>query len=316
MSRQALKASNDTASVLIDGDARIFRDSFDRVSFEFAHHLAGHQLFELPRLHSLAKDLPRNSVYFDTGNIAVNQRWDMTPRSQLSVDQLFDRIEHVGAWAVLKHVQQDPEYAALLDQCLLEIRNLVGTGFPRMVKICAAHVFVTSPNRISIYHMNRDCSFLLQIRGEKAVSVFNRDDREVLPEQEIERFWAGDHNAAIYKPQFQDRAHDYRMRPGTALHIPVNAPHCGKNADNVAVTLAVTFQYLDSQLANIYRTNYFLRKAGIRPLAPGRSRIRDTVKAWAMGSAIKTRRFVGRILREQHGERSGDGLNKGRKVEQ
>jgi hypothetical protein len=286
----------DLVPSLIGGDARLFQENFNRVSFEFAHCLSGHPLFELSRLLELAKVLSDADMYYDAGDIRVNQRWDQTPRTQLSVDQLIDRIENAGAWIVLKGAQKDPAYAALLDQSLAEVRDLIGAAFPTQLKRPRVLVFITSPNRITTYHIDRECNFLHQIRGDKVISVFDRYDREVLPEEEIERFWAVDNNAAVYKKQFQDRAHDYHMRPGTAIHIPVNAPHWVQNGNNISVTLAFTFQFPDSMLANIYRTNYFLRKVGLRPVPPGRSKVRDALKSWAMGSAIGTRDAFRRVL--------------------
>src|SRR5262249_44801257 len=89
--------------------------------------------------------------------------------------------------------------------------------------------------------------------------------------------------------QYQDRAKSYALKPGVGVHIPVNAPHWVQNADNISVTLAAFFQFLESELGNIYRSNYYLRKSGIRPLPPGRSAIRDTLKSWAMRGALGVR---------------------------
>ncbi len=281
---------------VMDGDAQNFRENFNRASFEFAHHLAGHPLFELPRLLELAKGLPDADAYYDAGDIRVDQRWDQIPRTQLSVDQLLDRIENAGAWILLRGAHKDPRYAALLDQSLGEVRSLVGAAFPRKIKCVRGLVFITSPNRVTTYHMDRECNYLLQIHGDKVMYVFDRYDREVLPEKEIERFWSADNNAAVYKEQYQARGREYHMRPGVGVHIPVNAPHWLKNGDNISVTLAITFQFMDMRLPNIYRTNYFLRKAGLRPLPPGQSKVRDALKAWTMGGAIGARNVFRRVL--------------------
>ena len=163
----------------------------------------------------------------------------------------------------------------------------------------SAVVLVTSPNRVSSYHIDPDCNFLCQIRGEKVIHVFDRYDREVLPEEELERFWAVDKNAAVYKEKYQDRARSYELKPGVGVHMPVNAPHWVKNADNVSVTLAMIFQYPESVLGNIYRWNYYLRKTGVRPLPPGRSKVRDALKSWTMGGAIQVRNSVAWALRRK-----------------
>jgi hypothetical protein len=280
---------------LFEGDARLFRKHFDRASFQFRHHLAHHPLFELPRLLELAKSLPDSDVYYDAGDIRVDQRWDQIPRTDLTVEQLIDRIENAGAWILLRGTHKDPRYAALLNQSLEEARELVGSHFPRKIKCLRGTMFITSPNRITTYHIDRECNYLFQIHGDKAIHVFDRYDRDVLPEEEIERFWAVDNNAAVFKEHFSGRAHDYHLSPGTGVHIPVNAPHWLKNGNNISVTLAVTFQFRDS-LAHIYRSNYYLRKLGVRPLPPGRSKVRDALKAWTISSAFFARNALRRVL--------------------
>jgi hypothetical protein len=284
---------------LLIGDASLFQQNFNRVSFQFGHHLADHPLFTLPRLLELAKSLPDADVYYDAGAIRVDQRWDQIPPTKLSVDQLIDRIENAGAWILLRGTHRDARYAALLNQAFREARELVGAAFPGKVKCLRGLVFITSPNRITTYHIDRECNYLLQIHGDKVISIYDKYDREVLPEEEIERFWSVDNNAAVYKEQYRNRACDYQLSPGTGVHIPVNAPHCLQNGNNISITLAVTFQFRDSTLPNIYRTNYYLRKAGIKPLPPGRSRVRDNLKAWTMGSAIGTRNLLRRALGRQ-----------------
>jgi hypothetical protein len=212
------------------------------------------------------------------------------------VDQLIDRIENAGAWILIRRAQIDTRYEALFKQALADVRQLIGPAFPKRIKTSNARVFITSPNRISTYHIDRECNYLLQIRGEKVISVFDRYDREALPEEEIERFWTVDANAAVYKEQYQNRAQVYELHPGTGVHLPINAPHWVKNDNNISVTMAVTFEYPDNDLANIYRMNYYLRKAGIRPRPPGRSVIGDLLKGGTMGGTIGARKALRKIL--------------------
>jgi len=226
----------------------------------------------------------------------VDLRWDQTPRTKLTVDQLIDRIENAGAWILIRRAQIDPRYDALFKQALEDVRQLIGSTFPKNVKTSNARVFITSPNRISTYHIDRECNYLLQIRGEKVISVFDRYDREVLPEEEIERFWTVDANAAVYKEQYQNRARVYELRPGTGVHLPINAAHWVKNDNNISVTMAVTFEYPDNDLANVYRMNYFLRKMGVRPAPPGSSKLRDRLKGWSMGGVIGARKALRRAI--------------------
>ena len=94
--------------MVVDGDARLFQENFNRSSFSFSHFLAGHPLFELPRLLELAKRQADGDVYYDAGDIPVDLRWDQTPRTNLSVDQLIDRIENAGAWILIRRATSIP----------------------------------------------------------------------------------------------------------------------------------------------------------------------------------------------------------------
>lgn len=281
-------------------ESDFFAANFDREAFAFGHRLAGHPLFAPERLLELAREMAKDpgDVYYDAGDIRIDQRWDQVPAGDLPIDVLLNRIETAGAWVILRHAEKDPEYAALLDACMDEIERLSGFDLRRVSKLRNAIVFVNSPHRISSYHIDRECNCLLQMRGSKTVHVFDRDDREVLSETEIERFWTVDNNAAVYKPHLEDRARVFELTPGQAVHIPVNAPHWVRNGPEVSVSLSINFHYKDSLLADVYRANYWLRRMGLRPAEPRGSVARDALKSRVYGSArmlrATTRRLLGR----------------------
>jgi hypothetical protein len=225
-------------------------------------------------------------LYYDAGTIDVNQRWDRTPKPEFSVRDAIQRIEHCGAWIVLKRADKNEEYAAVLRECMAELQEFTGLKLERVMKVQEVILFITSPKRITTYHIDRECSLLLQIQGDKQISIFDRNDREVLSEEEIERFWSVDHNAPRYKPELQHHATVYELRPGNGVHIPVNAPHWVQNGDNISVSLNVNFQYRDAMRANLYRLNFVLRRMGLRPTPPGASRVKDMVKSIAVLPAV------------------------------
>jgi hypothetical protein len=284
---------NPRATRIFECDEVEFREQFDRQSFEFSHQLSGHRLFEIPRLVELAKTLAQTgAVYQDAGEIQVGQRWEDCPSGNLSVDETIRRIRDAGAWIILRRAEEDPEYRVVLDDCMAEIRNLLGRDLKKEMMLQNAIIFITSPNRIATYHIDRECNWILQIHGEKDISVFDKNDREVLPEEEIERFWTVDNNAPTYKEQYQSRARIYRLAPGRAVHVPVNAPHWVKNDNNISVTLSVNFQFPESFRADVYRANYWLRRLGFSPTPPGKSQLRDNLKRVAYGRARSVRRAL------------------------
>jgi hypothetical protein len=81
------------------------------------------------------------------------------------------------------------------------------------------------------------------------------------------------------------------MRPGMGVHIPVNAPHWLQNGDDISVSLSLNFQFKNPVLGNIYRANYYLRRVGLNPTPPHKSRIGDFIKGHGMSipvTALKT----------------------------
>jgi len=277
---------------ILAGDPQVFRHNFDRQPYKFAHRLSGHPLFTRERLIELAREMSRRpgDVYFDAGDVGVGQRWDTVPMTAFSAAELLERVEQAGAWIVLRRAERFPEYAALLDQCMAELEARSGRDFSRVMRLKTAIVFINSPRRVTSYHIDREVNWLLQIEGEKTVHVFDRSDRAVLPEDELERFWTVDNNAPVYRPEYEDRALEFVLRPGEGLHIPVESPHWLRTGDRAAVSLGVNFHYLEHYRANVYRANYALRRLGLQPTPPGQSAFRDALKRAVVGPALVVRR--------------------------
>lgn len=279
---------------MIEFDGGEFREKFNRRHFEVGHHLSSREEFSLPRLIQLAQETSATrpkDLYYDVGRVEIGQRWEDIPQGRLPIDETIRRIETEGAWIVLWRAELNQAYAPLLGAVMADILEMTGREAERMIKKKEIILFITSPNRITTYHIDRECNFLLQIQGDKEISVFSREDREVLPEVEIERFWTVDNNAPVYRPEFQSRADVFMLRPGNGIHIPVNAPHWLKNGDNISVSASFNFQFHDSVRANLYRANYYLRKAGFRPRPPYRSPVADTLRQSLGAAAYKARQY-------------------------
>lgn len=307
-------ATRAAASVPLDehwigADRDESRRKFDRVSFEVQHHLSTHPLFQLPALVQLAERTLKQrpgDLYYDMGEVQIAQRWDSVPKPRFSANEAIRRIENCGAWFIFRSAQRDPEYKVFLDRGLAELKQLIGGDIDSQIMVEDIIIFVTSPKRVSTYHIDRECNFLLQIRGTKTIHVFDREDREVLPQAEIERFWSVDNNAAVYKPHLQHRAMSYRLRPGNGVHIPVNCPHWLQNDDNVSVSLSVNFQFQDRKRANIYRANFLLRKLGLEPTPPGKSEALDSVKSAAVVPLVWAKKNYRRIKSKEKPHGSAD----------
>jgi hypothetical protein len=289
----------------ITTDAEELSSRFDREHFEITHSLAEHPLLQIPELMGLAERTTRtrpDGIYYDAGDIKVDQRWDQMPNKQFSVVESIRRIETCGAWFLFKDVQNDPVYKSFLGIGWEKIKGKIGKHLESQIKREDALIFVTSPKRVATYHIDRECSFLLQIKGTKTIHIFDRADREVLPEEEIERFWTVDNNAPKYKPQFQSRATSYKLRAGNGVHIPVNCPHWVENDDNISVSLNVNVQFKDTLRANTYRANHTLRTLGLKPKPPGQSPAVDYLKSHSMVPVLAAKSALNKLssLRKSH----------------
>jgi hypothetical protein len=148
-------------------------------------------------------------------------------------------------------------------------------------------VFITSPKRVTTYHIDSECNFLLQVLGDKEINVFRNNDREVTTEDEVERFWAVDSNAPRYKPELQDHADVLMLSPGNGIHIPINAGHWLKNGDNVSVSVSINYHPWDSERGDIYCVNHYLRtRLGMSPTPPFKSPVLDAIKR-PVGAALR-----------------------------
>jgi hypothetical protein len=289
-----LETATHTCSLWTQENA--FKRNFDRAPSYLEHSFSDHPLFELPRLLRLAQMIKRNSnnVVYDTGEVRVGDRWNQRPPKQHTLEEAMERIDCAGAWVILKHAELDPEYKALMHTIMSDIQRLTERDLQKQTKNLEAQVMLTSPGRITPYHLDNECNVLLQIRGEKDIFVFDQKDREILTEAELERFWVGDWNAGEYKARCQDRAHAFRLAPGRAVHIPVNAPHWVKNDTNVSISLSINFEWRDETVPNVYRANYFMRRLGMKPRTPGQSNLGDAIKSRVIATTYVPLRALAR----------------------
>jgi hypothetical protein len=296
------------ADPVMECDAAVFQRDLNVLPYEIGHTLADHPLFQLEALVELAQrvaarknpHMSGGDAYFTEGEIEAGAKpvytgasGDRPEEEQIRAAQLVRKIEQSQAWIILKHVEREDGYREVMERAVVDALRLAGPAGPELfkkIKWFEAIVFITSPNRVTEYHIDRECSWIFQIRGNKAIHLFDRADKDVVPEEELERFYTVDNMASEYKPQFEQRSLVYDMTPGTGVHIPVNTPHWLKNGNNVSITLNVNFQFHDAEIANLYKANYYLRKVGLKPSLPGVHKAADRLKAWVFTGALSVKR--------------------------
>jgi hypothetical protein len=281
-------------TILVDSEAALFREAFDRHSFTFSHRLANHPLFTIPRLANTAQAILDKSdsgrfVVFDAGSFGADTGFGtISAHNQLS--ESVRRLREGRTWLKISSANEaDPDYAEVLRQITRDIADLTGRDLVSEITWSSLTIFMASPGIVTPYHIDHESNFLLQIEGEKEVCLFDQDDREVLSDVEIEKFYAGDAEAARYKPNLEKRATIYHLTPGVAVHHPPLAPHLVRNGRSVSVSVSIGFctRTLDRR-AKVYQVNSLMRRAGLRPARPGQSSLRDRVKAAGLEMATRS----------------------------
>jgi hypothetical protein len=288
LSNRTDQARDGTRVIDLD-DAGIWKQ-LNRAPYLFHHALANHPLFDIPRLLKLAKGVIDRG---DPTKFALRIEGDAKFNSAPLRDRLLQAIRHVeegGIWFKLSNLEElDGDYGHILRKTIGEVEDLTGLRFRDAVGWSTITVFVASPNMVTPYHFDDEMNFLFQIRGEKDVRLFDQQNRFVLTEKEIERFYAGNPMAGIYRDEALESSTLFHLTPGTAVHHPPLAPHIVTNGNNVSVS--VSFGYaLAPELykARIYQANYCLRLLGFQPLPPGNSRFRDKLKHHTFEILVKS----------------------------
>ncbi len=277
-------------------DASAFQELFNRRPFKIGHHLAGHPLFELPRLVELSQQLPESRVEYSSGKVAVGYGQNDAPQTGLSPEETIRQIEECQSWLVLKNVEMIDEYRELLDACLNQIGLLSEDVAPGMY-LREAFIFVTSPGSTTPYHIDPENNFLLQIRGPKEVHIWDPTDRTVFSEEDLENLFSGGHRNLDYKEAYEAYGEKFELLPGEGLHFPVAAPHWVQTSSEVSISFSITFRtHVSARQESLHRLNRQLRRLGITPTPFGQSALRDQLKYSLVRCTRGLKRLVG------HGE--------------
>ena len=266
--------------------------------FQMTHALDRNPLFTTDALLRVAHDAAarRGDVYFDAGDVGITDKWGRIPVPEWPVEEVIKRIEHAGAWVVIKHVETDPAYAEVLREWANFMRGIAGNE-AHLLRNPEMLVFITSPHRITPFHFDAEVNVLVQISGRKTLWVCNPNDRSVVAETDIENYYAISITSGSYKPHVEAAATPFNLNPGDAVHIPTHSAHWVRNLDQVSVSLSLNFELPRATCADIYLANHYLRRFGVTPRPPGRSKVADRLKATAIQAARSAKQVVKRESR-------------------
>jgi hypothetical protein len=282
-----------SSTPLIAGDCNSFQSRYETADFAFRHQLATHSVFELESLQRLLArhNVQGSNCYWSSGAVLVQDSWSAGTRERRSLRETLEAITTNDSLIILKNVESDSVLGPFVHQIMRELIDRVGEQLEHDIVRRRATLLIASPRRTTSYHMDGDTNFLFQITGSKLFHVLSKHDRRAVPDIELEEYFAGNPNAAVYKPARLPTARQYQLVPGAGIHIPSAAPHWAHTLDNVSIALSINFDLRSvEQRARIYRLNAQLRRWGLHPTPPGHSAILDGLKLAAHGLLRTARR--------------------------
>ena len=267
-----------------------FHDAFNRDSFQFSHELHRLALYDIENLVSLARRIGPHHASWSNRPPDLADGWGDTQARERSLEAAVAGIERSNVRVTLRGAEQDPVFGSVFAPVVAEFVANIGAFLQADLMKTRCALVITSPRRMVGYHIDSHAKLLLQLRGERTVSVYDGSDRTVMPDSELEAFYGGDAQGARYKEDQQGTPRLITFRPGAGLHVPVEWPHWVRNGNSLSVALSIQYELRSTQQrAKLYRVNHRLRQLGMSPVPPGRSSWRDASKAALVASLDRLR---------------------------
>ena len=279
--------------VFTDAARRAMADLYPEHAGIITHGLVGHPLFELNELVQLSRRIRPADVEQNIGDLPVGIDPAEVKHNGLSAAETIRSIEENSSWMVLKFVEQDPLYRDMLHSTLEEIRPVIEARTGPMLNL-EGFVFISSPGAVTPFHFDPEHNILLQLRGEKVMTVFPADDEEVVRAKSHEDFHSGGHRNLPFSEPVAAKGRPFRLSAGEAIYVPVKAPHWVKNGSQPSVSFSVTWRSEWSyREADARRMNRILRQIGVDPSSPDRYPGQNTGKSLAFRAIRKARSIAG-----------------------
>lgn len=258
-------------------DSEVARENFLKRPFLLKHTLADNPLFTLPRLVELAKSMPRDSIEYNSGKVAIGVKPEDVPKIDMAAVDVIRSIEKTNAWMVIKFVERDPAYRALLEGFVREANEAAGRK-PSDYTDLQGFIFVSSAKATTPFHNDDEENILIQIKGNKFVRTFDNDDRALISEEAME-ISPSVHRNKHYEEWYEQRATLHTLKPGDAVHMPYTIPHWVSTGDTYSISMAMTWKTPEViRLNKIRLMNGTLRRYGLPQRVPGASPGLDAAK--------------------------------------
>ncbi|OZA93823.1 MAG: transcriptional regulator [Erythrobacter sp. 34-65-8] len=263
-----------------------FATNYPETPHLLRHRLGENALMNLDALAALAGRLPDSSIEYNRGDLPVGIDGKPAPTG-LSIEETIRHIATSNSWAVLKNVEQVPEYRTLLLNLLEELRPAIEARTGAMLRP-QGFVFISSPNAVTPYHFDPEHNILLQLVGSKVMTQFPAGEPRFAPDAVHESYHSGGPRELRWQDDLMEGASEFPLGPGEAVYVPVMAPHFVRVGPDSSISLSITWRSDWSFAeADARGFNRVLRKAGLTPAAPGRWPATNKPKAYALRALRK-----------------------------
>jgi hypothetical protein len=230
------------------------------------HNLSMSELFTDEGLAHLLDVYPRESLHIWTfGSEREGVNSSVRGRApKLSGKEILEAVKRGHLWLNMRRANIDvPELAPIADLIFDTLQDASG----RKTRKRDLSVLISSPNVNVNYHLDIPLVSLFQIRGEKTIWTYPREE-SLAPSDFIEDIIHMKREEDLpYRKIFDERATTFKLKPGMGLTWPQFMPHRVQNANCMNVSLSCEFQTLNSIVkSNAMYTNGLIR--GATPLKP------------------------------------------------
>jgi quercetin dioxygenase-like cupin family protein len=271
-----------TKSVFDEAERRRLGETYPLQPVPLAHRLGDHPLFTVEALKTLARRMNPVDILSNVADLPVEVKpegvHEISPNAEAVIDSIGDKC----SWMVFRHVQNDPEYGALLNEMVEELTPIVGPRTGEMLAM-KGFIFISSPGAVTPFHFDPEYNVLMQLSGEKVMTVFPAYEESLVSEDAHERVHTHGHVNVPWREEMAAQGRAFTLKAGDALFVPFKAPHWVKNGPDVSISLSITWQSEWSYAeADARMMNVTLRRWGgkPRPLKPYPARNLVKSLAW------------------------------------
>lgn len=245
--------------------------SFDRSPFKFSHGLMARDELKFDSIREVVLSLPADRVFFSRADLKIDANFDRAHKDHatgLTLERTLADMATTNSYVMVRQPDSHPRLKPVLELLMTELHDFVQQvhgakhSASELFHDPMLYLFISSPNSVTPFHVDRYSTLLFQLQGEKDVMIWDRYDRETVTAEELEYLFGLPHiKNPAYKGKDTRAPEAVHLTKGEGVHIPFTSPHWVKNGPEVSVSVSFIFQTPPSvQQGNAHRFNYHMRR--------------------------------------------------------